>query len=506
MELPTVSSAALIVGTSSLVLYCVLGALYRLYFHPLAKFPGPRLAKLTGWYEFYHDIIHRGHFIWQIQKLHDEYGPIVRITPNELHIRDPDYYEEIYAAAAKKKDKWDGWVVMAGAPDSSFATVSHNLHRLRRSALNPFFSKRAIGNNEAQIKEKVEHLCRRLKECMDNDEIVRLDAAFMALTMDIITHFAFGDSYNYLDEPDFKLEWKETVIGGSANGVFLRQFPWALPILKATPLSFLNVANPKAAKLVAWQHFIRKQVNEIVVKNASGKKADGTIFQAVLDSDLPPSEKTIDRLQDEGQTLVGAGSETTAKSLAMITFFLASAPKKLQKLREEIKTIGPEPDGSFVLAKLEQLPYLTACITEGVRMMSGVTTRLPRVAHEPMKYREWEIPTGTPVSQMNYVVNNDPKIFPNPFEYHPERWIEAEEKGIRLDRYMVSFGKGSRSCVGINLAWAELYLALAYVATRFDMEVYDTTAERDVLIARDYFVGVPKEESQGIRVKIVKAL
>lgn len=410
---------------------------------------------------------------------------------------------------------------MAGAPASSFATVTHNLHRLRRSALNPFFSKRAIANNEAQIKEKVEHLCRRLKECMGNNEVVRVDAAFMALTMDIVTHFAFGDSYNYLDEPDFKAEWKETVIGGSANGVFLRQFPWALPVLKATPLSLLEVANPKAAKLVAWQHMIRKQVDEILLKNAAGKKAEGTIFQAVLDSDLPPAEKSADRLQDEAQTLVGAGSETTAKSLAMITFFLASDPTKVERLRAEISTVGPEPDGSFMLAKLEQLPYLvslaqecmlrltcvqTACITEGVRMMAGVTTRLPRVAHEPMKYREWEIPTGTPVSQMNYVVNNDPKIFPNPFEYHPERWIEAEDKGIRLDRYMVSFGKGSRSCVGINLAWAELYLTLAYVVMRFDMEVYDTLVERDVLIDRDFFVGVPKEESKGIRVKVVKTV
>jgi len=251
---------------------------------------------------------------------------------------------------------------MAGAPESAFATASHNLHRLRRSALNPFFSKRAIANNEAQVKDKIEHLCRRLRECMENGEVVRTDAAFMALTMDIITEFAFGDSYNYLDEPDFKLEWKETVIGGSANGVFLRQFPWALPILKATPLSLLEVANPKAARLVAWQHMMRRQADAILAKNAAGKKAEGTIFQAVLDSDLPPAEKTAERLTDEAQTLVGAGSETTAKSLAMITFFLASDRTKLQRLREEIRTIGPEPDGSFVLAKLEQLPYLVSVL------------------------------------------------------------------------------------------------------------------------------------------------
>ena len=139
-------------------------------------------------------------------------------------------------------------------------------------------------------------------------------------------------------------------------------------------------------------------------------------------------------------------------------------------------------------------------------MMSGVTTRLPRVAYEPLKYEDWEIPAGTPVSVMNYFVNNDPKIFPEPLEFHPERWIEAAEKGVRLDRYMVSFGRGSRSCVGINLAWAELYLALATVISRFELENYDTTAERDILIDRDFFVGVPRADSKGIRAKVVKAI
>ena len=156
------------------------------------------------------------------------------------------------------------------------------------------------------------------------------------------------------------------------------------------------------------------------------------------------------------------------------------------------------------MSSLTTNPNQTACITEGLRMMSGVTTRLPRVAYEPLKYDKWEIPAGTPVSVMNYFVNNDPKIFPDPLKFQPERWVEAEEKGVRLDRYMVSFGRGSRSCVGINLAWAELYIALANVISRFDVEPYDTIPERDVLIDRDFFVGVPRVDSQGIRAKVVK--
>ena len=56
------------------VVYLIAGVIYRLYFHPLAQFPGPKLAAATGWYEFYHDIVKRGCFIWKIQELHDKYG------------------------------------------------------------------------------------------------------------------------------------------------------------------------------------------------------------------------------------------------------------------------------------------------------------------------------------------------------------------------------------------------------------------------------------------------
>lgn len=55
-------------------LYLVPLAIYRLHFHPLSKFPGPKLAALTGWYEFYYDIIKKGQFIWKLEELHKTYG------------------------------------------------------------------------------------------------------------------------------------------------------------------------------------------------------------------------------------------------------------------------------------------------------------------------------------------------------------------------------------------------------------------------------------------------
>ena len=94
----------------SLLSYFITVAVYRLYLSPLAKFPGPKLAALTLWYEFYYDVVKRGKYTWKIAEMHKQYGgypiyaaqpetmeltlvpgPIVRISPFELHINDPKY-------------------------------------------------------------------------------------------------------------------------------------------------------------------------------------------------------------------------------------------------------------------------------------------------------------------------------------------------------------------------------------------------------------------------------
>ena len=63
-----------LLGLQAWLLYLIIVGVYRIYFHPLAKFPGPKIAALTKWYEFYHDIVHKGCFLWKLQELHDHYG------------------------------------------------------------------------------------------------------------------------------------------------------------------------------------------------------------------------------------------------------------------------------------------------------------------------------------------------------------------------------------------------------------------------------------------------
>lgn len=70
--------------------------IYRIYFSPLSKFPGPKLAAATHLYESYYDFWKKGQYYKVIQRMHEVYGPLVRVTPDELSINDPDYYDTVY--------------------------------------------------------------------------------------------------------------------------------------------------------------------------------------------------------------------------------------------------------------------------------------------------------------------------------------------------------------------------------------------------------------------------
>lgn len=190
------------------------------------------------------------------------------------------------------------------------------------------------------------------------------------------------------------------------------------------------------------------------IGNGNEKKSSHqTIFDEVLASDLPEQEKDLDRLGDEAQTVMGAGLVTTAWSLAHATFYILNEPIVLQKLRTELFNAIPDLRAPLDWTKLEELPYLTGCIKEGIRLSYCVSARNPRISpQEPIKYKDWEIPPGTPVSMTVVDVHQDADVYPEPHRFIPERWIDPAKmkNGSRLDRYFVAFGKGPRQCLGIK--------------------------------------------------------
>ena len=136
-------------------------------------------------------------------------------------------------------------------------------------------------------------------------------------------------------------------------------------------------------------------------QNESHKTVDHpTIFHELLRSDLPPEELTPDRLFQEAQSIIGGGVLTTAWALTVAGFHIIDKPEIFRRLRAELEEAIPNPDRIAELdwLKLEQLPYLSAVIREGVRLAYGVTARSPRLSPKALQYKEWTIPARTPVS------------------------------------------------------------------------------------------------------------
>ncbi|GAD94164.1 hypothetical protein AN8309.2 [Paecilomyces variotii No. 5] len=485
--------------------YAVLVAFYRLYLSPLSRFPGPRIAAVTWLYEFYHDAIRGGKYVWEIEKMHQRYGPVVRINPEELHVSDPDFYSVLYSQQ-QRRNKTVIYSKQFGTPDAAIGTVEHHVHRMRRAALNPFFSKAGVYRLESVIQQKVDLMLDRLAEFRKLGRPIPLDVMFPAFTNDVVMEYAFARSDHRLEHPDFDALFHETMLSFSVLNHWTKHMNWILTLGQSIPLWLAKRLDEGMGKIVSLQTNIANQIKDIQTGTDKNYEAVShkTIFHDILSSNLPESEKRLDRLAQEGQVVVGAGTETTSWALTVAMFYILDNPSIRQRLETELLSLEfSDRKGSLKLSELERLPYLTACIQECLRLSYGVTSRLPRVAPDQvLKISGYDIPPGTSVAMSSVLIHRNSDVFPEPEKFRPERWLENP----RLDRYLVAFSKGSRQCVGINLAYAELYMGLGGIFRSFaqragdekKLVLYETSRE-DVEVVGDMFIPAVKKGSKGVR-------
>lgn len=247
------------------------------------------------------------------------------------------------------------------------------------------------------------------------------------------------------------------------------------------------------------------QVRAVMDGADRGKTSHVTIFHEILDEpSLPPQEKTAMRMKAEATSIVGAGTLTSAHMLSLTSYFILKDRKVYQNLMNELEIAMLDPESSPRQQVFESLPYLNAVMDEGFRLSYGAMHRLARSHPEDaLQYREWTIPPGTAVGYSAYMLHRDPMIFPEPEKFKPERWLNLEPaERQHLRAHLNNFGRGTRQCVGMRLAYAELYLTLAYVFRRLgkEMQLHDTEYERDVAFVQDYFIPAPSKDSKGLRV------
>lgn len=136
-------------------------------------------------------------------------GPIVRINPWELHIRDPEWNEIYKVTRRSYKPKW--FYGMFGTAGNTFSSENPDTHRMRRDALQPYFSAAAVARHEPQVEALVIKLMDRLWEFKGKNQVVDVGDAFRCLATDVATAFVFRQPFGNLDHPDFEHETNSAV-------------------------------------------------------------------------------------------------------------------------------------------------------------------------------------------------------------------------------------------------------------------------------------------------------
>ncbi len=254
-----------------------------------------------------------------------------------------------------------------GAPNSLVGTIDHDHHRVRRSYLNNYFSKRSIASLTPYIHQKVDQLIDRFENAYHSSTVLHLQLDFAALTADVITHYCYGWSYGYLDDPKSAQsnDLVDAVAGLMTMFHINRFFPFLITIFRAAPQAIVRAIQPKMASLFAVKARLRQQAKDALMKKTAGDpdlSASDNIFDALVSPNVPPHEKTLDRLEDESALLLGAGTDTTARAIAVSMFHLMNNKEMGLKLREELKTVLKTPLSKATCADLEKLPYLVSAV------------------------------------------------------------------------------------------------------------------------------------------------
>ncbi|MEU1277805.1 cytochrome P450 [Streptomyces sp. NPDC005805] len=173
---------------------------------------------------------------------------------------------------------------------------------------------------------------------------------------------------------------------------------------------------------------------------------------------------TDEEVRDELTTMLFAGSETVASTLAWALHHLALNPDVERAVLDEIKTVVGDRPVAF--ADVMRLPTVTRVLDETIRLHGVVT--LMRRSTEPVTIGGHELPAGTEVLISLYGLHRHPGLYPDPERFDPDRWL-PERVAARPREHALPFGAGNRRCIGDRFAWMEAVITLATLLPRWKL-------------------------------------
>ncbi len=289
-----------------------------------------------------------------------------------------------------------------------------------------------------------------------------------AITLDVILRAVFG-----VDEGAAFTRVREQVerFVAQANGPsapFIALKPFQIDLGRWTP----------------WGRFVRNRaairavlLDEIARRRAEGTAGRSDILSLLVDArDEQGAPMSDAELLDEMFTLLMAGQETTATSLAWVFYHLLRHPDALAKLRAELARVVAS--GPVEAQHLPQLEYLDAVTKESARL-TPIATNVMRRLHAPARIGGLDLPAGVSVSASIYATHHRPDLWPDPERFLPERFLGTRPS----PNTFFPFGGGVRRCLGAAFATYELKIVLAEVLSRVDLRLAAGYRMRPVLRA-----------------------
>ncbi|KAF2872863.1 cytochrome P450 [Massariosphaeria phaeospora] len=486
----TVPRVSQVVVASIVVLgiYAVALAIYRLFFHPLAKYPGRLQYKLSSWPLVYQAYTGDRH-IWHL-KDHEKYGPVVRIAPNTLSFNTASALHTIYGArnANVKKAGFYKTVDVAAGAYSSFTETDREKHAAKRRWMGPVFSADSVKQNEAAIVDVVEQFCETLRpggtETGTGQWGPKWNASELTtyLGFDIMGSLIFGHDFQSVQRSEHR-DLADSILPTFRFLNWVSHLPMAVLIrpFMRTRLFEMAGGKPVADNNRLIDYASREVEARIANTDSSEKEATAGRLDFLsrlvqLEDKRTGWRPTPADLNTECLNMMNAGADPYSGVIAGAIFYLVHNADVLQKATAEVRATFSSTSDIHNGPALNSCTYLYACIEETLRRTAPVPSHLPRaVLAGGLSIDGHDVPARTEVGVSTYALHHEARYFEDPWVFKPERWIESAanppERIAHARKAFAPFQLGSRQCSGKHLAYLQLKLTLAHVLWRFELRV-----------------------------------
>ncbi|KAI0446182.1 cytochrome P450 [Xylaria telfairii] len=426
--------------------------IFRVFFHPLKKFPGPLGSKVSSaWFSTH--LTGKDAFR-QIFKWHQKHGNFLRYGSNDLSIAHPGAVPIIYGLNSKCRKS--DWYDLTNPMVSLHTTRDDALHSKRRRLWSAVFGDKHLRDYEGRM---VRYRALLVKAIEDSDGLpIDISKWFNLYSFDVMGDLAFGHSFDML-----KTNKEHHAIKLLNSGLAPLSFD-----LPAWMFRFL-VAIPGAAK--SWWGFLgycNSQLDKRIQEKVEITDIMGGLLKPLKGQN--PTGLDRARLMGDVQLIVVAGSDTTTSTLTTVFRYLAQYPQHVERLRAEIDPLQRTEAGDYIYSDLSNLQHLNGVINEALRLFPPVPTSLPRLTPpEGLHIDGTFIPGNTTVICPQYVIGRSPEAYSLPNEFIPERWYSQPE--LIHDRSgFAPFSMGPYGCVGRPLALVNIRATISRIVADYDIQ------------------------------------